>query len=213
MTSSPDAALRPEGLGLRLTGFRDNLQPSYRLTVLLSPGRSDSVAFPLPLFPTCSLAPSPGRTLKKRSVLGGSSSAPNLQDYARAHRKKFSAGSLSYKDAGFRSRRAGSSIVLGVASWLCGRVALRPRGSAASWFCGLVALRPRGSAASWLCGLVALRPRGSAASWLCGLVALRPRGSAASWLCGLVALRLPKLRVVVSAGSKTIFCVVCKVSD
>nr|XP_020497072.1 inositol hexakisphosphate and diphosphoinositol-pentakisphosphate kinase 1 isoform X2 [Labrus bergylta] len=32
------------------------------------------------------------------TVLGGSSSAPNLQDYARAHRKKFSAGSLSYKD-------------------------------------------------------------------------------------------------------------------
>ncbi|XP_068598193.1 inositol hexakisphosphate and diphosphoinositol-pentakisphosphate kinase 2 [Brachionichthys hirsutus] len=32
------------------------------------------------------------------TVLGGSSSAPNLQDYARAQRKKFSAGSLSYKD-------------------------------------------------------------------------------------------------------------------
>ncbi|XP_029701590.1 inositol hexakisphosphate and diphosphoinositol-pentakisphosphate kinase 2 isoform X2 [Takifugu rubripes] len=32
------------------------------------------------------------------TVLGGSSSAPNLQDYARAHRKKFSSGSLSYKD-------------------------------------------------------------------------------------------------------------------
>ncbi|XP_072573985.1 inositol hexakisphosphate and diphosphoinositol-pentakisphosphate kinase 2 isoform X6 [Paramormyrops kingsleyae] len=32
------------------------------------------------------------------TVLGGSSSAPNLQDYARTHRKKFSAGSLSYKD-------------------------------------------------------------------------------------------------------------------
>ncbi|XP_032367890.1 inositol hexakisphosphate and diphosphoinositol-pentakisphosphate kinase 2 isoform X3 [Etheostoma spectabile] len=32
------------------------------------------------------------------TVLGGSSSAPNLQDYARAHRKKFSTGSLSYKD-------------------------------------------------------------------------------------------------------------------
>ncbi|XP_058854950.1 inositol hexakisphosphate and diphosphoinositol-pentakisphosphate kinase 2-like isoform X1 [Acipenser ruthenus] len=31
------------------------------------------------------------------TVLGGSSSAPNLQDYARTHRKKFS-GSLSYKD-------------------------------------------------------------------------------------------------------------------
>ncbi|XP_035005391.1 inositol hexakisphosphate and diphosphoinositol-pentakisphosphate kinase 2 isoform X1 [Hippoglossus stenolepis] len=32
------------------------------------------------------------------TVLGGSSSAPNLQDYARAHRKKYSTGSLSYKD-------------------------------------------------------------------------------------------------------------------
>ncbi|XP_074521909.1 inositol hexakisphosphate and diphosphoinositol-pentakisphosphate kinase 2 isoform X2 [Halichoeres trimaculatus] len=32
------------------------------------------------------------------TVLGGSSSAPNLQDYARAHRKKFSSGSVSYKD-------------------------------------------------------------------------------------------------------------------
>ncbi|XP_068178472.1 inositol hexakisphosphate and diphosphoinositol-pentakisphosphate kinase 2 isoform X8 [Antennarius striatus] len=32
------------------------------------------------------------------TVLGGSSSAPNLQDYARAQRKKFSTGSLSYKD-------------------------------------------------------------------------------------------------------------------
>ncbi|XP_061103170.1 inositol hexakisphosphate and diphosphoinositol-pentakisphosphate kinase 2-like isoform X2 [Conger conger] len=32
------------------------------------------------------------------TVLGGSSSAPNLQDYARTHRKKFSSGSLSYKD-------------------------------------------------------------------------------------------------------------------
>ncbi|XP_051920018.1 inositol hexakisphosphate and diphosphoinositol-pentakisphosphate kinase 2 [Hippocampus zosterae] len=32
------------------------------------------------------------------TVLGGSSSAPNLQDYARAHRKKFSTSSISYKD-------------------------------------------------------------------------------------------------------------------
>ncbi|XP_032416579.1 inositol hexakisphosphate and diphosphoinositol-pentakisphosphate kinase 2 isoform X19 [Xiphophorus hellerii] len=32
------------------------------------------------------------------TVLGGSSSAPNLQDYARAHRKKYSTTSLSYKD-------------------------------------------------------------------------------------------------------------------
>lgn len=33
------------------------------------------------------------------TVLGGSSSAPNLQDYARSHRKKISAaGSLTYKD-------------------------------------------------------------------------------------------------------------------
>uniref|UniRef100_A0AAY4CCG4 Inositol hexakisphosphate and diphosphoinositol-pentakisphosphate kinase n=1 Tax=Denticeps clupeoides TaxID=299321 RepID=A0AAY4CCG4_9TELE len=32
------------------------------------------------------------------TVLGGSSSAPNLQDYARTHRKKLSYGSLSYKD-------------------------------------------------------------------------------------------------------------------
>ncbi|XP_047671553.1 inositol hexakisphosphate and diphosphoinositol-pentakisphosphate kinase 2 isoform X4 [Tachysurus fulvidraco] len=32
------------------------------------------------------------------TVLGGSSSAPNLQDYARTHRKKISSGSLTYKD-------------------------------------------------------------------------------------------------------------------
>ncbi|KAM3877188.1 inositol hexakisphosphate and diphosphoinositol-pentakisphosphate kinase 2 [Diretmus argenteus] len=32
------------------------------------------------------------------TVLGGSSSAPNLQDYARTYRKKFSSGSQSYKD-------------------------------------------------------------------------------------------------------------------
>ncbi|XP_052002097.1 inositol hexakisphosphate and diphosphoinositol-pentakisphosphate kinase 2-like isoform X2 [Xyrauchen texanus] len=32
------------------------------------------------------------------TVLGGSSSAPNLQDYARTHRKKFTSGSLTYKD-------------------------------------------------------------------------------------------------------------------
>ncbi|XP_043933664.1 inositol hexakisphosphate and diphosphoinositol-pentakisphosphate kinase 2-like isoform X1 [Protopterus annectens] len=32
------------------------------------------------------------------TVLGGSSSAPNLQDYARTHRKKLSVASLSYKD-------------------------------------------------------------------------------------------------------------------
>ncbi|XP_052416857.1 inositol hexakisphosphate and diphosphoinositol-pentakisphosphate kinase 2-like isoform X1 [Carassius gibelio] len=32
------------------------------------------------------------------TVLGGSSSAPNLQDYARTHRKKFPSGSLTYKD-------------------------------------------------------------------------------------------------------------------
>ncbi|KAJ3592979.1 hypothetical protein NHX12_005317 [Muraenolepis orangiensis] len=32
------------------------------------------------------------------TVLGASSSAPNLQDYARTHRKKLSSGSLSYKD-------------------------------------------------------------------------------------------------------------------
>ncbi|XP_016430887.1 inositol hexakisphosphate and diphosphoinositol-pentakisphosphate kinase 1-like isoform X2 [Sinocyclocheilus rhinocerous] len=32
------------------------------------------------------------------TVLGGSSSAPNLQDYARTHRKKLSSGSLTYKD-------------------------------------------------------------------------------------------------------------------
>uniref|UniRef100_A0A8C5AT80 Inositol hexakisphosphate and diphosphoinositol-pentakisphosphate kinase n=1 Tax=Gadus morhua TaxID=8049 RepID=A0A8C5AT80_GADMO len=32
------------------------------------------------------------------TVLGGSSSAPNLQDYARTNRKKYSSGSQSYKD-------------------------------------------------------------------------------------------------------------------
>ncbi|XP_049903622.1 inositol hexakisphosphate and diphosphoinositol-pentakisphosphate kinase 2 isoform X5 [Epinephelus moara] len=39
------------------------------------------------------------------TVLGGSSSAPNLQDYARAHRKKFSTSSLSYKDEPMEEHR------------------------------------------------------------------------------------------------------------
>ncbi|XP_068434069.1 inositol hexakisphosphate and diphosphoinositol-pentakisphosphate kinase 2 isoform X2 [Clinocottus analis] len=39
------------------------------------------------------------------TVLGGSSSAPNLQDYARAHRKKYSSGSLSYKDEPLEEHR------------------------------------------------------------------------------------------------------------
>ncbi|XP_060899518.1 inositol hexakisphosphate and diphosphoinositol-pentakisphosphate kinase 2 isoform X3 [Labrus mixtus] len=54
------------------------------------------------------------------TVLGGSSSAPNLQDYARAHRKKFSAGSLSYKDEPLEEhhvaqllRRFSSDLTLG----------------------------------------------------------------------------------------------------
>ncbi|KAI4878488.1 hypothetical protein NFI96_007580 [Prochilodus magdalenae] len=54
------------------------------------------------LFPSCSRQ-SPemkqsGLGLFSTTVLGGSSSAPNLQDYARTHRKKFSSGSLTYKD-------------------------------------------------------------------------------------------------------------------
>ncbi|XP_027871446.1 inositol hexakisphosphate and diphosphoinositol-pentakisphosphate kinase 2 isoform X18 [Xiphophorus couchianus] len=40
------------------------------------------------------------------TVLGGSSSAPNLQDYARAHRKKYSTTSLSYKDEQIRRDEA-----------------------------------------------------------------------------------------------------------
>ncbi|XP_035991781.1 inositol hexakisphosphate and diphosphoinositol-pentakisphosphate kinase 2 isoform X11 [Fundulus heteroclitus] len=49
------------------------------------------------------------------TVLGGSSSAPNLQDYARAHRKKFSTGSLSYKDG----TQDDSSAVASSPSCLC----------------------------------------------------------------------------------------------
>lgn len=48
--------------------------------------------------PPAPLAGSQCAGLFSTTVLGGSSSAPNLQDYARAHRKKFSTGSLSYKD-------------------------------------------------------------------------------------------------------------------
>ncbi|XP_016518863.1 inositol hexakisphosphate and diphosphoinositol-pentakisphosphate kinase 2-like isoform X10 [Poecilia formosa] len=49
------------------------------------------------------------------TVLGGSSSAPNLQDYARAHRKKYSTASLSYKDG----TQDDSSTVASSASRLC----------------------------------------------------------------------------------------------
>ncbi|XP_023187622.1 inositol hexakisphosphate and diphosphoinositol-pentakisphosphate kinase 1 isoform X15 [Xiphophorus maculatus] len=49
------------------------------------------------------------------TVLGGSSSAPNLQDYARAHRKKYSTTSLSYKDG----TQDDSSTVASSASPLC----------------------------------------------------------------------------------------------
>ncbi|XP_027871473.1 inositol hexakisphosphate and diphosphoinositol-pentakisphosphate kinase 2 isoform X44 [Xiphophorus couchianus] len=49
------------------------------------------------------------------TVLGGSSSAPNLQDYARAHRKKYSTTSLSYKDG----TQDDSSTVASSASRLC----------------------------------------------------------------------------------------------
>ncbi|KAM9317661.1 inositol hexakisphosphate and diphosphoinositol-pentakisphosphate kinase 2 isoform 2-T2 [Pholidichthys leucotaenia] len=48
------------------------------------------------------------------TVLGGSSSAPNLQDYARTHRKKFSAGSLSYKDG---TQDDTSAVALGSSLW------------------------------------------------------------------------------------------------
>ncbi|XP_030650201.1 inositol hexakisphosphate and diphosphoinositol-pentakisphosphate kinase 2 [Chanos chanos] len=68
---------------------------------------SSSKAASYRLFPSCSRqSPEMKQSglgsqcagLFSTTVLGGSSSAPNLQDYARTHRKKFSSGSLSYKD-------------------------------------------------------------------------------------------------------------------
>ncbi|XP_058238369.1 inositol hexakisphosphate and diphosphoinositol-pentakisphosphate kinase 2 isoform X2 [Hemibagrus wyckioides] len=68
---------------------------------------SSSKAASYRLFPSCSRqSPEMKQSglgsqcagLFSTTVLGGSSSAPNLQDYARTHRKKFSSGSLTYKD-------------------------------------------------------------------------------------------------------------------
>ncbi|TRY65865.1 hypothetical protein DNTS_018023 [Danionella cerebrum] len=51
------------------------------------------------------------------TVLGGSSSAPNLQDYARTHRKKFSSGSLTYKDG---TQDDSSSMAVRLSLWWSG---------------------------------------------------------------------------------------------
>uniref|UniRef100_A0A8C5FW84 Inositol hexakisphosphate and diphosphoinositol-pentakisphosphate kinase n=1 Tax=Gadus morhua TaxID=8049 RepID=A0A8C5FW84_GADMO len=53
---------------------------------------------PSPGLPPQTLAGSQCAGLFSTTVLGGSSSAPNLQDYARTNRKKYSSGSQSYKD-------------------------------------------------------------------------------------------------------------------
>lgn len=60
--------------------------------------------------PPAPLAGSQCAGLFSTTVLGGSSSAPNLQDYARAHRKKFSTGSLSYKDGTCLRRRSFTNL-------------------------------------------------------------------------------------------------------
>uniref|UniRef100_A0AAY5EWA5 Inositol hexakisphosphate and diphosphoinositol-pentakisphosphate kinase n=1 Tax=Electrophorus electricus TaxID=8005 RepID=A0AAY5EWA5_ELEEL len=73
------------------------MQISPHLHLCRSPiifGTAPYAAQPVP----CTLMCSQCAGLFSTTVLGGSSSAPNLQDYARTHRKKFSSGSLTCKD-------------------------------------------------------------------------------------------------------------------
>ncbi|XP_070986078.1 inositol hexakisphosphate and diphosphoinositol-pentakisphosphate kinase 2 isoform X2 [Oncorhynchus clarkii lewisi] len=102
----PDRALplsEPMGIHRRSPLIRNHKTGSMEVLSETSSSKAGSYR----LFPSCSRqSPEMKQSglgsqcagLFSTTVLGGSSSAPNLQDYARTHRKKFSSGSLSYKD-------------------------------------------------------------------------------------------------------------------
>ncbi|XP_042170652.1 inositol hexakisphosphate and diphosphoinositol-pentakisphosphate kinase 2 isoform X3 [Oncorhynchus tshawytscha] len=102
----PDRALplsEPMGIHRRSPLIRNRKTGSMEVLSETSSSKAGSYR----LFPSCSRqSPEMKQSglgsqcagLFSTTVLGGSSSAPNLQDYARTHRKKFSSGSLSYKD-------------------------------------------------------------------------------------------------------------------
>uniref|UniRef100_A0A671LHM2 Inositol hexakisphosphate and diphosphoinositol-pentakisphosphate kinase n=1 Tax=Sinocyclocheilus anshuiensis TaxID=1608454 RepID=A0A671LHM2_9TELE len=84
-----------------------SMEVSHSATYYVLSESSSSKGGSYRLFPSCSRqSPEMKQSglgsqcagLFSTTVLGGSSSAPNLQDYARTHRKKFSSGSLTYKD-------------------------------------------------------------------------------------------------------------------
>ncbi|XP_051564819.1 inositol hexakisphosphate and diphosphoinositol-pentakisphosphate kinase 2-like isoform X4 [Myxocyprinus asiaticus] len=92
----------------RKTGSMENTKCEFWKNILeVLSESSSSKGGSYRLFPSCSRqSPEMKQSglgsqcagLFSTTVLGGSSSAPNLQDYARTHRKKFSSGSLTYKD-------------------------------------------------------------------------------------------------------------------
>uniref|UniRef100_A0A4W5RLW3 Inositol hexakisphosphate and diphosphoinositol-pentakisphosphate kinase n=1 Tax=Hucho hucho TaxID=62062 RepID=A0A4W5RLW3_9TELE len=102
----PDRALplsEPMGIHRRSPLIRNRKTGSMEVLSETSSSKAGSYR----LFPSCSRqSPEMKQSglgsqcagLFSTTVLGGSSSAPNLQDYARTHRKKISSGSLSYKD-------------------------------------------------------------------------------------------------------------------
>ncbi|XP_064871573.1 inositol hexakisphosphate and diphosphoinositol-pentakisphosphate kinase 2 isoform X3 [Oncorhynchus nerka] len=102
----PDRALplsEPMGIHRRSPLIRNRKTGSMEVLSETSSSKAGSYR----LFPSCSRqSPEMKQSglgsqcagLFSTTVLGGSSSAPNLQDYARTHRKKFSSSSLSYKD-------------------------------------------------------------------------------------------------------------------
>ncbi|XP_036820064.1 inositol hexakisphosphate and diphosphoinositol-pentakisphosphate kinase 2 isoform X6 [Oncorhynchus mykiss] len=102
----PDRALplsEPMGIHRRSPLIRNRKTGSMEVLSETSSSKAGSYR----LFPSCSRqSPEMKQSglgsqcagLFSTTVLGGSSSAPNLQDYARTHRKKFSSGNLSYKD-------------------------------------------------------------------------------------------------------------------
>uniref|UniRef100_A0A673KFH8 Inositol hexakisphosphate and diphosphoinositol-pentakisphosphate kinase n=1 Tax=Sinocyclocheilus rhinocerous TaxID=307959 RepID=A0A673KFH8_9TELE len=84
-----------------------SMEVSHSATYYVLSESSSSKGGSYRLFPSCSRqSPEMKQSglgsqcagLFSTTVLGGSSSAPNLQDYARTHRKKLSSGSLTYKD-------------------------------------------------------------------------------------------------------------------
>ncbi|XP_053473226.1 inositol hexakisphosphate and diphosphoinositol-pentakisphosphate kinase 2 isoform X2 [Ictalurus furcatus] len=102
----PDRALPlSESIGVQRKSPLTRNRKTSSMEVLSETSSSKAASYRL--FPSCSRqSPEMKQSglgsqcagLFSTTVLGGSSSAPNLQDYARTHRKKFSSGNLSYKD-------------------------------------------------------------------------------------------------------------------